>query len=139
MKKKLYRSRTEKVIGGVCGGLGNYLDVDPVIIRIVFVVIGLLHGFGIIIYILSWIIIPEEPYVFPNQPGKESETPPEVDPTAPPKASNDTGRIVAGVFLIALGFLFLSHRFLYFLNFRELLPFGLVLLGILLLVNSFKR
>lgn len=143
--KKLYRSRGEKVLGGVCGGLGKYFEIDPVLIRIIFVVIGLFHGLGIIAYILLWIIIPEEPFIFPgsgyssNQ--KESESfrkdftmqEPEL------RKSNDTGRLVAGIFLIGIGLLFLSHKFFYFFHFRDILPFGLLLLGVILIVNSFRR
>jgi len=58
--KKLYRSRTDKIIGGVCGGLGQYLQLDPVLIRIVFVVLAFFHGLGIILYLILLIIIPEQ-------------------------------------------------------------------------------
>jgi phage shock protein C len=58
--KRLYRSNVDKVIGGVCGGLGEYLEVDPVILRIIWTVLGLV-GIGIIAYIIAWIIIPRNP------------------------------------------------------------------------------
>ncbi len=58
--KRLYRSRKEKVFGGVCGGIGEYLGVDPVIVRLIWVVLTLLTMFmGIIVYLIAWIIIPE--------------------------------------------------------------------------------
>lgn len=60
-QKKLYRSRTNKMIAGICGGLGDYFNVDPTIVRIAFVVISLLPGPSIIFYLLGWIIIPVEP------------------------------------------------------------------------------
>lgn len=56
--KRLYRSSTEKVLGGVCGGIAEYLGVDPVVIRLIWAVASLLWGIGIIAYILAWIIIP---------------------------------------------------------------------------------
>jgi phage shock protein C len=59
--KRLYRSKTERVLGGVCGGLGEHLDVDPTVIRLVWVVIALLSlGTGLLIYLIAWIIVPEE-------------------------------------------------------------------------------
>lgn len=59
--KRLYRSRTDRMLGGVCGGLGEYLDIDPTLVRVAWVVISLLGGAGLLAYILCWIIIPEEP------------------------------------------------------------------------------
>lgn len=58
--KKLYRSKTNRMIGGVCGGLGEYFDVDPTIIRLLWVVIFFMGGSGILIYIIFWIVLPEE-------------------------------------------------------------------------------
>ena len=60
MKRKIYRSGTDKVVAGVCGGLGEYFGIDPVIIRIAWIVITLLGGAGILAYIIAWIIIPQE-------------------------------------------------------------------------------
>lgn len=59
--KRLYRSKTRRMLGGVCGGLGDYLDVDPTIIRLVWVVFTLFTwGILFIAYTIAWIIIPEE-------------------------------------------------------------------------------
>ena len=59
--KRLYRSKTERLLGGVCGGIGQYYDTDPNLIRILWVVLTLLSvGIGVIAYIVAWIIIPEE-------------------------------------------------------------------------------
>jgi phage shock protein C len=57
--KKLYRSRTNRVIFGVCGGLGEYFEVDPLIIRILFIILSFTGGSGIIIYLILAVIIPE--------------------------------------------------------------------------------
>lgn len=65
MAKRVYRSRNEKVIAGVCGGLGEYFGIDPVIIRIVWVLLVICAGTGILAYILAWILIPKEPEVRP--------------------------------------------------------------------------
>ena len=60
--KKLYLSDTDRKIGGVCGGLGEYFDKDPTLIRIIFILLALLSfGLGIIAYILIWIIVPRRP------------------------------------------------------------------------------
>jgi phage shock protein C len=59
-KKKLYRSETNKVLAGVCGGLGEYFDIDPTLVRIAFIVLTVLTGGGIIIYPLMWLLIPSE-------------------------------------------------------------------------------
>ncbi|MBL7054493.1 PspC domain-containing protein [Candidatus Woesearchaeota archaeon] len=61
--KKLYRLRKNRVLAGVCAGLGKYFNVDPVVIRLLWVVFTLVSmgAGGILAYIISWIIIPEEP------------------------------------------------------------------------------
>ena len=59
--KRLYRSRSDRMIGGVCGGLAQYLDTDPTIIRLSLALSILLGGAGILAYLIMWIIIPEEP------------------------------------------------------------------------------
>lgn len=61
MTKRLYRSRTERMIAGVCGGLGKYFDIDPVIVRLAAVFFAI-WGAGVIAYIVAWIIVPEEPW-----------------------------------------------------------------------------
>ncbi len=61
MAKKLYRSTEDKKIAGVCGGLGDYFDIDPTIIRLIWVSMVLAFGTGIVAYILAWIIVPEMP------------------------------------------------------------------------------
>lgn len=61
MSKRLYRSRNNRKIAGVCGGLGEYFNVDPVIFRILWVVLVLGAGTGILAYIIFWLIVPEAP------------------------------------------------------------------------------
>ena len=61
MKKKLYRSQDERMIAGVCGGIGEYFDIDPTLIRLLTVAFILAGGSGIFGYIVGWIIIPEAP------------------------------------------------------------------------------
>ncbi|MCK4944063.1 MAG: PspC domain-containing protein, partial [Candidatus Aminicenantes bacterium] len=59
--KKLYRSRNERIIAGVCGGIGEYFDIDPVIIRIITVLLVLFGGGGLLAYLVAIFIIPLEP------------------------------------------------------------------------------
>jgi phage shock protein C len=59
--RKLYRSRAHRTIAGVCCGLADYFGVDPTLIRVIFVLLNLLGGAGIVLYLLLWIIVPNEP------------------------------------------------------------------------------
>ncbi|HET7421241.1 MAG TPA: PspC domain-containing protein [Candidatus Dormibacteraeota bacterium] len=59
-ERLLRRSRSDRVLGGVCAGLGHFFGTDPLLIRLIFVVIALAQGAGLLVYILLWILIPEE-------------------------------------------------------------------------------
>ncbi|MCY4070714.1 MAG: PspC domain-containing protein [Chloroflexi bacterium] len=61
MKKRLYRSRADRRLAGVCGGIADYLAVDPTIIRIIWVLFAIAGGPGVVLYIILAAIIPEEP------------------------------------------------------------------------------
>lgn len=63
MNKKLYKSNTNKMICGVCGGLGEFFGIDPTIIRLVWAIFGLMGGTGIIAYLLAAVIIPNSEIV----------------------------------------------------------------------------
>ena len=60
MKTHLYRSESNRMLGGVCGGLGDYLALDPIFIRLFFVLLFFGQGSGMIIYLILWIIMPNE-------------------------------------------------------------------------------
>lgn len=60
MQKKLYRSRSDSVIGGVCGGIAEYFNIDSTLVRLLFIAILFAEGAGLLAYIIAWIIIPEE-------------------------------------------------------------------------------
>ena len=74
--KSLHRSSTKKVFGGVCGGIAERFDVDPNIVRVIFVVLALVWGLGIAVYLAMWLIIPQTPSV----PGEEAPTEEELRP-----------------------------------------------------------
>lgn len=59
--KKLYRSGKNKVISGVCGGIGEYLNVDPTIIRLLWLLLIFAGGAGLLLYLIAWLIIPRNP------------------------------------------------------------------------------
>jgi len=63
MKKRLYRSKKDRKIAGICGGLAEYLETDPTLIRLIFVLLFFVSGFApmIITYLIGWIIIPLNP------------------------------------------------------------------------------
>jgi phage shock protein C len=61
MAKRLQRSRTEKMLAGVCGGLAEYFEVDPTIVRVIWVAVTLIGGAGILAYLILWVIVPQQP------------------------------------------------------------------------------
>jgi phage shock protein C len=61
MQRKLYRSRTDRTIAGVCGGLAEYFGLDSTVVRLVFVIMFLLGGHGLLVYLILWVLMPEKP------------------------------------------------------------------------------
>ena len=59
--RKLYRSRTHRMLAGVCGGLAEYFNVDPTLVRVAFLVLTALGGAGVLVYLGMWVIVPDEP------------------------------------------------------------------------------
>ncbi len=57
--KRLYRSKKERMVAGVCGGIGEYFDIDPVIVRIIWIFFILGYGSGLLAYLIAWLVIPE--------------------------------------------------------------------------------
>lgn len=68
MERRLFRSKKESMIGGVCGGLAIYFNIDPSLVRLFFVLLLLAGGAAVPVYIILWIIVPSEDKIF-NQPG----------------------------------------------------------------------
>jgi phage shock protein C len=130
MEKRLYRTPRNKVIGGVAGGLAEYFDIDPVIVRVIFVVTALAWGVSIIAYILLWIIVPENPknrqeeFLSDLEPDyiREAEELYEKD-----KKSNR--KFVGGIILIALGAVLLLKKMLPAMEWSYILPFFIILIG----------
>ena len=96
--RRLTRSSSDKVLGGVAGGLGRYFDIDPIIFRIGFVVLALAGGAGVLAYIAGWLLVPADPV-----PGEA--------PDGPSRAATIAGAIVlaiAALVLLGPGLFFLA-------------------------------
>jgi len=154
-KKKLYRSRKERVIAGVAGGLGEYLDIDPILIRIGFVLLTLINGIGILLYIVSIILIPLEPEE-EKIPIKTEEKVQEFTQQVKERAASladefkeeiekvksekwwSEKRNIIGLVIIIVGIIFLLEQMIpiHLLRWKLLWPIALILLGLYII---FKR
>lgn len=119
----LRRSREDRVIAGVCGGLGRYLGVDPVLLRIAFVVLTATGGAGVLLYVLALVVIPDQ---------QEHE-----DLGPAPEARGDLWMYV-GVGLIALGSVMLVDQLLPWFD-RVMAPLVLIAVGIGILYRGMQR
>jgi phage shock protein C len=75
--KRLLRSRADRKVAGFCAGLGRYLDLDVTLVRLVWVLVTLMSGIfpGVVVYLLAWIIVPEEPVLIPAAAGQPVTNP----------------------------------------------------------------
>ncbi|MBQ3507592.1 MAG: PspC domain-containing protein [Clostridia bacterium] len=91
LEKKLYKSKKNKMLGGVCGGIGEYFNIDPTLVRLGFVGLCIIAGGGLIAYIVALIIIPEAPEGYDPAAQAQTAAQPSPDPatTEDPKASTD--------------------------------------------------
>ena len=121
--RTLRRSTDDQVIAGVCGGLGRYLGIDPVVIRIAFVVLALVGGSGILAYIIGWLVIPEE---------RSGDAPGPAD-TARSGSAVGSGSALLGALLVVVGAALLLDQvvpgFRSVLGPLLLIGIGLVVLG----------
>lgn len=143
MEKRLYRSRKWRVLGGVAGGLAEYFGLDPVLMRVIFVIITLINGIGLILYIILWIVIPEVPFeiAYKVNPEDPSQTTGKQEPdlsSIEPKPEGK-GRIVIGSILIIIGALFFLERIIPTFDFEDFFPALLVIIGIALIWNSIRK
>lgn len=122
--QRLYRSRTDNVIAGVAGGIAEYLQVDPSIIRLIFVVLTLAGGSGVLLYIVAWLILPENP----------DQTPVAATAVAEPRDPG-RGRAVAGVVLLGIGAMALVQNLWGFYGWDKLWPVILIAIGLVFLVG----
>ena len=135
------------MIGGVCGGLAEYLEVDPTIVRLGFVLLGLYSGIGIAAYLILWIIVPyrdtgEAPTSEIIREGAEEirDKAQEVAESISPAVRESQGpaaNVVIGILLVGLGVVFLVRTLniscLRWLNAGTLMPIILIIVGVILL------
>ncbi len=133
--KRLYKSRHDRIIDGVCGGIGEYLGVDPTIVRIIFLLLFFMGGVGLILYIAGMLIIPVNP--------EHKET-----PEAKTERRPSRGRGI--LFVIGLLFVFIGLGLLlenfgwpvwYFLkaSFNFILPIAIIAIGIFFILSYFSK
>jgi phage shock protein C len=142
MQKRLYRIRHDRIFGGVSTGIAEYFDIDVVLVRVAFIVLGLMHGIGVILYIILWIVVPERHFAgdvysqgeVNNHIYSEGEELPREE-----KHFYNDGRFITGIFLIIIGILFLADRFFPYIGFQEILSLGLIIIGLIILWNAFRR
>ena len=150
MARRLVRKTGDAVLGGVAAGFGEYLDVDPVLIRLMFILLCIAGGSGMLLYLVCWLIMPRDDERFEGA----------VDPPPPPAdrfvdemrqvgervagevrrhaEESGRGRFLAGAVLIGIGLLFLIDRFssVWWLDFWRLWPLLLIAAGVALLLRS---
>ncbi|MHC1736907.1 MAG: PspC domain-containing protein [Ignavibacteriaceae bacterium] len=136
MKKRLSRSVKDKIIFGVAGGIGTYLDVDPVFVRIAFVLGTFLNGIGLIVYIVCAIIMPIE--VLIPDANIDSVLLDEISHVNKQKDRISKEKVFGG-FLIVIGSLFLLHNLIPSFEFSEIVPLLLIAFGVWLLISSIKK
>lgn len=131
MNNGIRRSRHNKVFGGIAAGLAEYFDIDISIMRIFFVIFFFFSGIGVLLYLIMWMVIPQEEIVHNTDsianPNNSSALP-----------QNKNSHTVVGVILIAMGLFLLSTEFFSFFNFEDLIPLLLVGAGAYLLWKSKK-
>ena len=140
MKKRIYRPTEGKIIGGVCAGLGEYFDIDPTWIRILFVLTIFAQGVGLLTYLVAWIIIPRQVSGSPSQPSAVGDTAPSaaIAPASPESVPQRGPSFLPGVILIALGLIFLFNRLFFWFDFRYIWPLVLVGIGVVLIFHSIR-
>ncbi len=141
MERRLYRSRRNRVVAGVAGGLGEYFDIDPVFVRVIFVLATLAGAWGVLAYLILWIVVPNEKFYFEPEPKqKEGGTiMEEKDPIREYRIRKERHSMVGGIVLVALGVLFLANNYLPNFDFSETWPLILVAIGAALIANSFRK
>lgn len=145
--RRLYRSRSDRMLGGVAGGLAAYLQVDPALTRLAFAALVLAAGSGLLAYIVAWIVIPEEPegqaqHALPTPPAEAASsgslTPAAPAPAGKPAPAGRGARLVVGAVLVTLGTLFLLDWALPDLH-HYFWPAAIIVCGLVFLAYGARR
>ncbi len=147
MERRLYRSRKNRVFAGVAGGLGEYFDIDPVFIRVIFVVATLAGASGLLAYIILWIVVPKERLLYATNTTttegvtnmSEGSSGEKQNPGYGYRHHKHNGSVMGGIILIVIGGLFLADNYLPHFRFGDTWPLILVAIGIGLIMNSIHR
>ena len=123
----LSRTENNSMLGGVCGGLGRYFSIDPVIVRLAFVLLTLAGGSGVLVYLVLWVLMPLDTQAA------------SLVNLNPDERQRRTSLLVGGG-LVLLGILSMLGGVPVFtwLNFQDLWPLILIVVGAILFVNSFR-
>lgn len=140
MTKKLYRSRQNKLLAGVAGGIAEYFDIDPVIVRALFVVATIGWGVSLLLYVVLWIIVPINGYVA-AQPGnfnyaEDIQAEQNYFEELSDKNEVSKRKTVFGITLIIIGLLMLLDNLLPTLYFSDWWPIVLVAVGVYFLSGT---
>ena len=155
MARRLYRSKKDSVIAGVCGGIAEHFDIDPTLVRIVAVISIFINGIGLIAYIIGWIFIPQNPELLTGEEGAKqkgntgtikekvenvaTEIGKEIRGDSDKAGHRGNLTLVGGLILICLGLLFLASNFFPWFGFVRLWPFLLIILGVVILAGGFQK
>ncbi|ADY54804.1 phage shock protein C, PspC [Syntrophobotulus glycolicus DSM 8271] len=134
MSKKLFRSRTDCMIAGVCGGIAEYFDLDPIIVRLILLLAFFGGGLGFFAYVIAWLLIPVEENNLDQTSLSCTDGPPNV-PDEDQQDSEKRKKIFAFV-LLGSGLLFLCREFFAWFNLKLILPVALIAFGLYLLLGT---
>lgn len=134
--KQLFRSLDNKMLGGVCGGIAEYFEIDPSLVRLIFVVITLLGGSGLLVYIVLWLVMPT-PKSNTNPSDVVHQNAAEMKATAAKlgrelKVGQGTTMSFGGIFLILIGLILLAK----YLGFFRLFDSGLVIGAVFVVLGA---
>ncbi len=139
--KRLERSRTNRVIAGVCGGLADYFKIDIALMRVLFVVATICGSFGFWMYVILWIVVPEEYALGPGNINENSYD--DIIDITPNEAREEkksvNGAMIASLILIFIGVMALVDNFTPIAWVWKLWPVPLIIIGVILLINSTKN
>jgi phage shock protein C len=151
MNRRLYRSRTDTILGGVAAGLATYLNTDPALVRIAWaILVPLTGGAALIAYIVAWVVVDEEPATAASAPlsAAEETTDPVTGETIAPAAttapaasrpSDARAGMVVGIGLVLVGLWFLLREYLPGIDWGLIWPLVVVGIGAAILVTSIRR
>lgn len=136
--KILYRSETDKVIGGVCGGLAETFGIDSTLVRLVFLVAFIFGGTGLLLYLILWVIIPTKKNISKSVNDTIHENIEELKETANNFGKNiktdNNNKMFIGIVVIAMGIIFLMNNFGYHLiSISKLWPLVIIALGFMMI------